>query len=154
MLGNGFKADTHGPSKNCLKHIAVSDASQPLHRVCLLTLDSPPAAAPAEIVRVGPNEIAFRSPQAMHDIYMATVRNRETFVKTEFQDLGGKEPGITAERDPEEHRKVAKQLVPAFSPRAMLAQEQHVHRYVDLLVQQLDKHGGTSSKGVDMREVR
>ncbi|KAI6441278.1 hypothetical protein ACKVWC_010024 [Pyricularia oryzae] len=106
----------------------------------------------SEIVRVGPNEIAFRSPQAMHDIYMATVRNRETFVKTEFQDLGGKEPGITAERDPEEHRKVAKQLVPAFSPRAMLAQEQHVHRYVDLLVQQLDKHGGTSSKGVDMRE--
>lgn len=90
----------------------------------------------------------------MHDIYMATVRNRETFVKTEFQDLGGNDPGITAERDPERHREVAKQLVPAFSPRAMYAQEEHVHRYVDLLVQQLDKHGGTSSNGVDMREVK
>ncbi|TDZ31489.1 Cytochrome P450 monooxygenase BOA3 [Colletotrichum spinosum] len=106
----------------------------------------------SEVVRVGPNEIAFRSPQAQHDIYMAAVRNRETFVKTEFQDLGGNEPGITAERDPEKHRVVAKQLVPAFSPRAMNSQEEDVHRYVDLLVQQLDKHGGTSLEGVDMRD--
>nr|XP_036577183.1 benzoate 4-monooxygenase cytochrome p450 [Colletotrichum truncatum]KAF6784095.1 benzoate 4-monooxygenase cytochrome p450 [Colletotrichum truncatum] len=106
----------------------------------------------SDVVRVGPNEIAFRSPEAQHDIYMATVRNRETFVKTEFQDLGGDEPGVTAERDPEKHRNVAKQLTPAFSPRALHAQEVHVHRYVDLLIDQLDKHGGTSAAGVDMRE--
>ncbi|EFQ34697.1 cytochrome P450 [Colletotrichum graminicola M1.001] len=106
----------------------------------------------SEIVRVGPNEIALRSPQAQHDIYTAAVRNRETFVKTEFQDLGGDEPGITAERDPEKHRSLAKLLTPAFSPRAMHAQEIHVHRYVDLLVEQLSRHGGTCPTGVDMRE--
>ncbi|KAK1594657.1 cytochrome P450 [Colletotrichum navitas] len=106
----------------------------------------------SEIVRVGPNELAFRSPEAQHDIYMATVRNRETFLKTDIQDLGGGEPGITAERDPEKHRVLAKQLTPAFSPRAMYAQETHVHRYVDLLVEQLAKHGGTSADGVNMTE--
>ncbi|KAK2058345.1 cytochrome P450 [Colletotrichum caudatum] len=106
----------------------------------------------SEVIRVGPNELAFRSPQAQHDIYMATVRNRETFVKTGFQDLGGNEPGITAEPDPEKHRTLAKQLTPAFSPRAMWAQEIHVHRYVDLLVEQLANHGGCSPEGVNMTE--
>ncbi|KAK1991926.1 cytochrome P450 [Colletotrichum falcatum] len=106
----------------------------------------------SEVIRVGPNELAFRSPQAQHDIFMATVRNRETFVKTGFQDLGGNEPGITAETDPEKHRILAKQLIPAFSPRAMWAQEVHVHRFVDLLIDQLASHGGTSVDGVNMTE--
>ena len=130
-------------------------------------------ASLAEIVRVGPNELAFRSPEAMHDIYMAAEKNRETFVKTEFQHLGkppsasavvavlpgssfvagGDDPGITAEPDPERHRELAKQMAPAFSPRSMQSLEPDVHRYVDLFIQKIGDKGGLEPCGIDMRTV-
>ncbi|KAM5448232.1 hypothetical protein McanCB56680_001040 [Microsporum canis] len=85
------------------------------------------------------------------DIYPSAIRNRETFIKTRFQEIGEKEPGITAERDPDLHREIARQLHPAFSARALRSQEPVVHRHVDDFIGQLKQHG-TKGRGVDMKE--
>lgn len=81
------------------------------------------------------------------------MRNREVFKKSDFQDIGEKEPGITAERDPDRHREISKQLAPAFSAQACKTQEPILHEHVDEFVRQLEKYG-TTAQGINMSDVR
>ena len=86
------------------------------------------------------------------DILMSGTGKRPTFIKTDFQHIGGEHAGIAADPDVEKHRAVRKKLAPAFNPRAIKEQEPALHEHVDRFINQLEKFG-TTDKGVDMREV-
>lgn len=119
-------------------------------------------ACAGDVVRIAPNELAFISPEAIKSklpqanllqhvgtgtdhvanekaIYGSAKQNREVFTKTRFQEFGLKHPGITAERDPDVHRQMAKMLAPALSVQSIRGQEPVVHEHVDLLVRQIVK---------------
>jgi cytochrome P450 len=96
-----------------------------------------------DIVRIAPNELVFTSPRAYTDIHASAVHNREIFTKTDFQDIGENEPGITAERDPEKHREIAKQLHPAFAARSLRRQEEIVHVHIDRFVALIERKEST-----------
>ncbi|MCJ1477283.1 hypothetical protein MMC13_005954 [Lambiella insularis] len=105
-----------------------------------------------DVVRVSPNEICFITPQSYTDIYTHTAsRTGGAFIKTKFQDIGEKELGITAERDPEKHRVVRKALNPGFNPRTFATREPVLHEHIDRFVGQLAELG-TTGKGVNMIE--
>ncbi|KAJ4397736.1 hypothetical protein N0V93_001971 [Gnomoniopsis smithogilvyi] len=103
------------------------------------------------VVRIAPNELVFCGPEAYYDIYNSAVRNREVFTKTNFQEIGENEPGITAERDPDVHRDIARQLHPAFSSRSLKSQEPCLQELVDDFINHLEE-AGTQGRGVDMTE--
>lgn len=54
-----------------------------------------------------------------------------------------KEPGIAAERDPHVHREMSRKLVPAFSARAVSAQEAVVQGHIEEFMSQLAKKAMT-----------
>ncbi|KAJ5420683.1 cytochrome P450 [Penicillium sp. CMV-2018d] len=103
-----------------------------------------------DVVRVAPNELAFMTPNAAKAIYGSAIKNREIFQKSDFQEIGENEPGITAEKDPEVHRQIAKKLVPAFSTKALRKQEDVIHQHVDGFVAQLRKYGMTDE--IEMKQ--
>lgn len=49
------------------------------------------------------------------------------------------------------HRRVSKQLAPAFSGRALRAKEQTIHKYVDLFVKRMKALGATAN-GLSLRK--
>lgn len=63
------------------------------------------------------------------------------------------EPRITSARDPVEHATQRRALSHAFSARALRDQEDVVHKYVDLLVQQLGNLGDNGRKGVNVTDA-
>ena len=87
------------------------------------------------------------------DIHAAQVKMRELFMKTNLQDIGKKDGGISWERDPEKHRQVAKKLHPAFSARSMKAQEATVQEYIDLFVNRMSEYGG-GENGIELKLVK
>ncbi|KAI0890577.1 cytochrome P450 [Annulohypoxylon maeteangense] len=102
-----------------------------------------------DVVRVAPNELVFIQPQAFADIYRPHVKNHELFVKTEMNDRGDEHGGIAFERDPVRHRKVSKQLSPAFSSRSITAKEPAMHKHIDLFIERM-KTLGAAEDGVDL----
>lgn len=83
-------------------------------------------------------------------MYGTHTKNLETFPKTQINNHGNdKHGGIIWEWDPVRHRKVAKQLSPGFSGRALRAKEATIHKYVDLLIGRL-KEFGNSTQGVQL----
>ena len=84
---------------------------------------------------------------------MSGTKARPTFIKTDFQHIGGEHAGIAADPDVEKHKAVRKMLAPAFNPRALKEQEPALHDHVNRFIGQLAKLG-TTENGVDMREVR
>lgn len=84
-------------------------------------------------------------------IYGSAIKNREIFRKSDFQEIGENEPGITAEKDPEVHRQIAKKLVPAFSTKALRKQEDVIHQHIDGFVAQLRQYGMTDE--IEMKQV-
>lgn len=100
-------------------------------------------------MRIAPNELAFFSQQAFHDIHGAQVHGLETFVKTDLNRRGEETGGIAFEEDPVRHRQLAKQLAPAFSNRSLNAMEPTIHEHVDLFVQKM-RTKGSSAEGVSL----
>lgn len=75
------------------------------------------------------------------DIHGSAVNNRETFTKTNFQDMGvSPEPGISAERDPDIHREGARKLVTSFSSRAARSYEPVINDHVDCFIRKLEHY--------------
>lgn len=96
-----------------------------------------------DIVRIAPNELAFGNPQASVDIYGAHDKNLETFVKTDIHDFArDKDGGLIWQQDPVIHRQIAKQMAPAFSPKATRAKDPILHRYADLFIEKMNDLGG------------
>ncbi|KAK5992617.1 Cytochrome P450 monooxygenase TwmD [Cladobotryum mycophilum] len=103
-----------------------------------------------DVVRIAPNELVFVTPQALSDLYASNTKNLEHFTKTEINNHGNDEHGgIIWEWDPARHRRVAKQLSPAFSGRALRAKEPTLHKYIDLFVQRMRTLGG-GAQGVSL----
>ncbi|RYP81407.1 hypothetical protein DL769_001973 [Monosporascus sp. CRB-8-3] len=98
-------------------------------------------------VRIAPNDLLFVTPQAFTDIYSPHVKNHETFCKTDINDRGDEHGGLLFERDPVRHRKVAKQMSPAFSSRSMKAKEPRLHKHIDFFVEKMKVVG---YNGVDI----
>lgn len=74
----------------------------------------------------------------------------ESFVKTDFEDLGEGDGGISFETDPVKHREVAKRMAPAFSMKNFKAKEATLQYYIDLFVNKMKEVGG-SEHGAEMR---
>lgn len=103
-----------------------------------------------EVVRIAPNELSFSTIQSVKDIYGPPSKTRKLFTKSElFYDIPGPS-NITYERDPETHARRLKLLAPGFRTQALRDQEHIIHEHVDLLLDQLGRLGGPSTKGVDM----
>ena len=85
------------------------------------------------------------------DIYTPNVKNQETWVKTDINDRGDEHGGILFERDPARHRRVAKQLAPAFSSRSTRAKEPTLHKHVELFVERM-RSIGSAPGGVDVAQ--
>lgn len=77
---------------------------------------------------------------------------RETFTKTNFQDIGQKELGITWEMDPNKHREIAKKLHPAFSPKSLRSIEPALQIHLDQFIDKLKMQGG-GEDGIEMNSV-
>ncbi|KEQ90216.1 hypothetical protein AUEXF2481DRAFT_48845 [Aureobasidium subglaciale EXF-2481] len=97
-----------------------------------------------DVVRTGPNELTFATPQSFNDIYGHATKERSTFIKGTFYEHGQPEPGIVAERDPEKHRETRRLLSHGFSTKALKDQEDILHKYSDLFVAQIQLAFGES----------
>ncbi|GAP92215.2 putative cytochrome P450 [Rosellinia necatrix] len=100
-----------------------------------------------DVVRIAPNELLFFTPEAFADIYSPHVKNHETFHKTDINNRGDKHGGLLFEQDPVRHRRVAKQVAPAFSSRSTRAKEPRLHKYIDAFVSKMRAFEGD---GVDV----
>lgn len=120
------------------------------------------------IVRVTPNEVAFAQPEAWADIHQsrqendnsdpssgqASTRNyRGEFLKDPswWAPPMGDAFSVITSIDPEQHAHMRKILAPAFTARALKAQEPFIQRYVNLLVERLHEAATSPEKEeVDM----
>ncbi len=88
-------------------------------------------------MRVSPNELSFSTVQSYRDIYGVPPPGGQHCIKTEMYDIigsGFKTADIASERDPQVHAQKKKHLTPAFSARALVAQEAIIHRCLDAFV--------------------
>lgn len=90
------------------------------------------------VLRVAPDEVTFASEEAWTDIFQPRSGSRQ-FLKDPL--WWARQPGqaqtLLSAIDPEEHAQIRKVLAPAFTPRALKAQEPMLHRYATLLVEKI-----------------
>ncbi|KAK2015627.1 cytochrome P450 [Colletotrichum eremochloae] len=91
------------------------------------------------VVRVGPNEISFTSPEALDEIYGVKTKGKPEFPKDHvFYDVRGtplNDSMISADKPT--HRALRHQVAPAFSEKALKAQEAIIQRYADMFISEL-----------------
>ncbi|KAG8156905.1 hypothetical protein KVR01_013318 [Diaporthe batatas] len=92
------------------------------------------------VLRVAPNEVTFADEAAWADIFQTHTDNGQ-FLKDPLWWGGqtGLPNSLLSAIDPEEHATMRKVFVPAFTPRALRAQEPIIHQYVNLLVERLQE---------------
>jgi cytochrome P450 len=92
-----------------------------------------------DVVRIGPNALVYRAPQAWKEIYgHRTKKGQRTFQKDPSLYVptpNGVNAIITAAES--DHIRMRRLLAHAFSDRALREQEPLLHLYADLLVQKL-----------------
>lgn len=104
-----------------------------------------------DVVRTGPNRLAFVTPQSYKDIYGHVKHGQKRFLKNKWYQQDDER--ITRVRDPVLHSQQRKQLSSSFSARALRDQEAVVHQYVDLLLKQLNSLGEGGKKPVNATEA-
>lgn len=106
-----------------------------------------------DVVRSGPNMLSFASVPAYKDIYGHVKHGEKRFLKNQWYDpkydTAHQEPRIVRVRDPVVHGQQRKALSHAFSARALRDQEEVVHYYVNLLVQQFKNLGKDGQEPVN-----
>ncbi|KAL1606247.1 hypothetical protein SLS60_003649 [Paraconiothyrium brasiliense] len=95
------------------------------------------------VVRIAPNELAFASPDAWHDIYglqSGRVQNKkdEAAYTPGANDDGREAKGIV-NADDAQHARLRRIYGQAFTPRAVEGLGEMVCKYADLLVEQLSR---------------
>lgn len=133
---------------------------QDVHKKYGLVFPSLPAGSQSadmlsgNVVRIAPNELSFNTVQAHRDIYSTPTRNTKLFSKDgAFYNNGDSVRVLFYELDPTEHARQRKLIASGFSATAMRSQEHVIHRYVDLLVQNLESLSAASNGlGVDVVE--
>ncbi|KAK0752828.1 cytochrome P450 [Schizothecium vesticola] len=90
------------------------------------------------IVRITPDEVSFTDPSAWSDILQPKPGGRH-FTKhpSWYGPLPGLPPGLVLATSPDQHAAMRRYLSPAFSARALRAQEPVIRAYVDLLLTRL-----------------
>ncbi|CAJ2504076.1 Uu.00g114700.m01.CDS01 [Anthostomella pinea] len=106
-----------------------------------------------DVVRIGPNEVSFATSQAFQDIHGHVSKGKGRFLKTDFYDNDDPNPRITTARDPEVHARQRKALSHGFSAKSLRDQEDVVHKYVDMFVEQLANIGEHGEKALNMSDV-
>ncbi|KAF2753069.1 putative cytochrome P450 [Pseudovirgaria hyperparasitica] len=89
------------------------------------------------VFRVSPNELSFASAGSWKSIYGFPAIGKPQLIKGEFYDIYGagfKTGCIGSERDPKVHAQKKKNLTPAFSLKALNAQEPIIQRCIDEFV--------------------
>ncbi|UPK92731.1 hypothetical protein LCI18_003666 [Fusarium solani-melongenae] len=109
-----------------------------------------------DVVRVAPNELSFRSLTAHKDIYSQAPKGKAPFLKSKvFYNVGPSitHPDIVFTRDPEDHRVQRKALSHAFNSKGLRDAEETIQEHTKLFVEQIGKHAGPGTKGVDVTVV-
>lgn len=105
------------------------------------------------VLRLGPNELSFTDGAAWKEIYgrKASENKYEMPRDANFYNPFMLEPSIIA-ADREQHDAVRKLLGPSFSDKSIKAQEHHVGRYVDLLIEKLSEQVKTTNGVANMKD--
>ncbi|RWA09278.1 hypothetical protein EKO27_g5848 [Xylaria grammica] len=102
------------------------------------------------VIRIAPDEVTFAGAEAWTDI----LQPREQFLKDPV--WWAKQPGnpdsIINAINPEIHARMRKTLAPAFTLRALRAQEPILHQYVNLLVEKLTQLASDASSSNETTE--
>ncbi|KAL7756326.1 hypothetical protein ACKLNR_013319 [Fusarium oxysporum f. sp. zingiberi] len=109
-----------------------------------------------DVVRTASNELSFRSPVALRDIYNHVSKDRPTFLKSDTLytvDPSVTRPDIVFTRDPQDHRLQRRSLAHAFSAKALRDNEESVQFHVKLLLERLGQNAGPGTGGANMSEV-
>ncbi|KAI1289084.1 cytochrome P450 [Xylaria venustula] len=105
------------------------------------------------VVRVSPNELSFSTVQSYRDIYGFPAPGHQHCIKSEMYDIissGFTTADIATERDPAAHSQKKKHLTPAFSARALVAQEEIIHRCLDAFVAKIGPVSQRTAEGINM----
>jgi cytochrome P450 len=95
-----------------------------------------------EVVRIRPNALTYRSPQAWSDIYGHRTVNKPTFPKDpEFYIPAPSGLSNMINANEADHMRQKRLLTYAFSERAMRDQEPLIQSYIDLFITKLREHG-------------
>ncbi|KAI4861117.1 putative cytochrome P450 [Hypoxylon rubiginosum] len=108
-----------------------------------------------DVFRVSPNELSFASGQSYRDIYGFPPAGQPHYIKSDFYDVFGsgfKTGCIGSERDPKVHASKKKNLLAAFSPRSLAAQESIIQRCSDAFVAKVGPLSRKSKDGINMVE--
>lgn len=104
------------------------------------------------IVRIAPNELSFGSVESLKAIYGHNPGKphpkRGSFYN--FLNAGFSKFNLVSEPDPHRHAEMRKLLLPAFSQRALLEQEQILGAVVDQWLKALEKSAGPGSQGANI----
>ncbi|KAF4473777.1 isotrichodermin C-15 hydroxylase (cytochrome P-450 monooxygenase CYP65A1) [Fusarium agapanthi] len=109
-----------------------------------------------DVVRSASNELSFRSPVALKDIYNHVSKDRPMFLKSETfytVDPSIPRPDIVFTRDPQDHRLQQRSLAHAFSAKALRDNEESVQFHVKLVLERLAQNAGPGTGGANMSEV-
>ncbi|KAJ5948821.1 cytochrome P450 [Penicillium verhagenii] len=94
------------------------------------------------VVRTAPNEVSFASGDAWTAIYANGSRSQQRqFLKDPvwFKKPPGKPDTLLSSINPAQHAHMRKKLAPAFTTRALRAQEPVLQKFTDLLVERLSE---------------
>lgn len=103
------------------------------------------------VLRISPDDVTFSHPDAQIDMLQGRL-NHQQFLKDPIWWARGGQPPLTSLIDPSAHAHVRKQLAPAFTARALRAQEPIIQRYANLLVERLCEMVSAASDGVSICE--
>ncbi|GAP88679.1 putative cytochrome p450 monooxygenase [Rosellinia necatrix] len=92
-----------------------------------------------EVMRVSPNEVFFLNPQAWKDIY---GHGHAEFPKF-YPEGANMHPKKIISSNAQDHFRLRRAMLPAFSDKALTRQEPLIRTYVDLLIRRLREVSGT-----------
>lgn len=110
---------------------------------------------PGPVFRASPNELSFASLQSYRDIYGFPTPGKEQCIKSDFYDIFGNGFAtgcIGSERNPKLHAKKKKNLLAAFSAKALAAQEDIIQRCIDGFVSKIGPISQKTAEGINMVE--
>ncbi|CAG8053445.1 unnamed protein product [Penicillium olsonii] len=105
-----------------------------------------------DVVRIAPNALAYRAASGWKEIYGHRKRGHKLFIKDPAlyaPTPNGVNAIITAQEDV--HQRMRRLLTHAFSNKALMAQEEILQTYADMLIGKLQEiMGNTSSQRIDI----
>lgn len=105
------------------------------------------------VVRISPRELVFSTVESYSEIYKYSLKDRSKILIKSAVYANRGAPHIQSERDLDKHAVIRKKLAPAFSIKALRDQEDVIHRYVDILIEQMLKLGKPGGPGIDLRDA-